>query len=175
MLLFLPPQLETMNGIRENGIKINDKVTLKGMILCGTCDMPAKASVLNMCQFNAFYGCPKCTQRGETVMTESGGNVRSFPFKPENPEGPSRTHIETVQHAKNVLESTKKEPICGIKGPSALLLLPSLCQQYCQRSCSGLYARSPTWSDETLFESLARQVPQERTFFHPLQCRKCRE
>eukprot|EP00111_Clytia_hemisphaerica_P012667 TCONS_00037261-protein len=46
MLLFLPPQLETMNDIRENGIKINDKVTLKGMILCGTCDMPAKASVL---------------------------------------------------------------------------------------------------------------------------------
>jgi len=27
-------------------------------------DTPAKATVLDMVQFNGFYGCPNCKQRG---------------------------------------------------------------------------------------------------------------
>ena len=62
MLTFLSPQMETLNDIKINGVKINDQVLIKGMVLCGTFDMPSKASVLNFLQFNAFYGCPKCLQ-----------------------------------------------------------------------------------------------------------------
>ena len=41
MLLFLPPQMESM--IKEFGVAINDYVIIKGLVLCGTCDLPAKA------------------------------------------------------------------------------------------------------------------------------------
>jgi len=123
MLTFLSPQMETLNDIKINGVEINDQVLIKGMVLCGTFDMPAKASVLNFLQFNAFYGCPKCLQEGETEKTDKGGNVRCFPFSPANPTGPCRTSSGTFDKAKKVISSSSKEPIYGVKGPSALMLL----------------------------------------------------
>ncbi len=32
-----------------------DLVLLRGFLLCGTCDLPAKAAVLNMIQFNGKF------------------------------------------------------------------------------------------------------------------------
>jgi hypothetical protein len=34
-------------------------------LLSVTCDLPAKALVLNSMQFNGFYGCAHCLQQGE--------------------------------------------------------------------------------------------------------------
>ena len=34
-------------------------------LLCTTCDLPAKAMLLNFVQFNGFYGCSRCLQKGE--------------------------------------------------------------------------------------------------------------
>ena len=33
-------------------------------VVCCTCDMVAKATLMNMQQFNGFYGCPVCLQPG---------------------------------------------------------------------------------------------------------------
>lgn len=35
------------------------------MLLCSTCDMPARALVMNMVQYNGFHGCSHCLQRGK--------------------------------------------------------------------------------------------------------------
>ena len=94
------------------------------MVLCGTFDMPAKESVPNFLQFNAFYGCPKCLQEGETEKTDINGNVRCFPFSSSNPTGPNRTTSGAFKKAKEVMSSSSKDPVCGDKGPSALMLLP---------------------------------------------------
>ena len=124
MLSFLSPQMETLNHLKVKGVRINEDICIRAMVLCGSCDLPAKASVLNFQPFNAFYGCPKCLQRGETVFTENSGNVRCFPFQESNPSGPLRTHHQTMKDAKSVLLSENKKPINGVKGPSALMLLP---------------------------------------------------
>ncbi|XP_066912244.1 uncharacterized protein [Clytia hemisphaerica] len=123
MLLFLPPQFETLREFSYFGIKINKDVTIKSMLLCGTFDMPAKASVLNFQQFNSFYGCPKCLQEGKTEKTNKNGNVRCFPFDKANPSGPPRTHSKTKEYAIEAINSSEAH-VKGVKGPSPLMLVP---------------------------------------------------
>ena len=33
-------------------------------LLCLTCDLPAKAAVLNCMQYNGYWGCTRCLQKG---------------------------------------------------------------------------------------------------------------
>uniref|UniRef100_A0ABD2XQ09 Uncharacterized protein n=1 Tax=Trichogramma kaykai TaxID=54128 RepID=A0ABD2XQ09_9HYME len=40
-------------------------VKVRGLIACGTCDLPAKALFLNIHQYNGKYGCPSCEIRTE--------------------------------------------------------------------------------------------------------------
>lgn len=37
------------------------------VLLCSTCDLPAKAMVMNFVQFNGFFGCSSCLQKGTHV------------------------------------------------------------------------------------------------------------
>ena len=41
----------------------------KVFLLCFTCDLPAKAAVLNVVQYNGFYGCCRCKQKGINTHT----------------------------------------------------------------------------------------------------------
>ena len=84
------------------------------MLLCGTCDLPAKCMVMNMTQFNGKYGCTKCKQEGEVVKTGKG-HTQVFPFDDLIDE-PKRNHNEFVQHGEEAFASSK--PIFGVKGPS---------------------------------------------------------
>lgn len=34
------------------------------LLLCSTCDLPARALIMNMIQFNGFFGCCHCLQKG---------------------------------------------------------------------------------------------------------------
>ena len=103
------------------------EVISRAVLICCTCDMPAKAQVLNVVQYNGFYGCPCCLQKGwhqaldcfllllvivsgETVRTGSRGRVHSFPYLSKDPVGPTRTDEETREHAKQAhLEGS---PVC---------------------------------------------------------------
>ena len=38
---------------------------IKAILLASTCDLPAKAAVLNFVQHNGFYGCSQCEQKGK--------------------------------------------------------------------------------------------------------------
>ncbi|KAG8171808.1 hypothetical protein JTE90_006165, partial [Oedothorax gibbosus] len=97
---------------------------VKEHILCGTCDLPAKCSILNMIQFNGSYGCAKCLQKGETYKEQGAtkarcGRVQVYPFE-ETIDKPHRTHMATMNHAKEACN--KKSVVFGIKGPSQLSL-----------------------------------------------------
>ena len=37
---------------------------LKAKLLIGVFDFPAKVSALNVVQYNGYYGCPYCTDKG---------------------------------------------------------------------------------------------------------------
>ena len=64
---------------------------LTAHVICCTCDLPAKALILNMIQFNGAYECGFCEQSGKSLRTENGGNVRVFPYQIESPKGEPRT------------------------------------------------------------------------------------
>ncbi len=47
-----------------------DPFTCRAALLGCTCDLPARAAVMNVVQFNGFYGCSHCLQEG-TCMCEN--------------------------------------------------------------------------------------------------------
>ena len=57
----------------------------------GTCDLPAKAMVFNMTQYNGYYGCTHCLQSGQQLATGERGTVHVYQYIHDNPTGPKRT------------------------------------------------------------------------------------
>lgn len=94
-------------GVRfrlPNGTFIN----VRGLIICGTCDLPAKAIFLNFKQYNSKYGCPKCTTRSE--------HINRVPVYHFSKSLDMRTSEETLKIADRV----RGKPISGVKGHSFL-------------------------------------------------------
>ena len=70
MLVFLKLFADDISNLHLEGIEVSspdvpNSFVYHAMLLCGTCDLPAKAIVHNMTQFNGYYGCSHCTQSGE--------------------------------------------------------------------------------------------------------------
>jgi hypothetical protein len=107
-------------GISVTSPDVTGPLQCRGIMLSGTCDMPAKAMALNMIGHNGFYGCPKCSQPGETYKTAKRGNIHVFPYIATNPHGPVRTSESVKCNAK---ESIKKPGtmVEGIRGPGSCL------------------------------------------------------
>jgi len=78
------------------GIDVPSQMSIHGITICVTCDLPAHALVQNMVQFNGIYGCTFCEQPGKTVTTAQGGNVHVYPYNHEDP-GDLAGHIKAVK------------------------------------------------------------------------------
>ena len=128
MMTFLQPFNESMSPLNSNGVEvfspdIKKSFTCRVMLLCGTCDLFAKAMVYNMMQFNGNYGCSHCLQSGEALALGVKGKVHVYPYIQGNPTGPGRTSDLQLQHSKKAV--IQNEPICGVKGPSWLSVIPN--------------------------------------------------
>lgn len=42
--------------------------TCKVVLIACTCDLPARAQVMNTVQFNGYYGCTFCRQKGSSYL-----------------------------------------------------------------------------------------------------------
>ncbi|CAG5075212.1 Protein of unknown function, partial [Cotesia congregata] len=85
-------------------------IKVRGMIICGTCDLPAKTCFLNMKGHNGIYGCCKCK-----IKSQKEGKTRVFPYEEQmNP----RATEETVQQGERAFETG--ESVEGVKGPTTL-------------------------------------------------------
>ncbi|XP_013380319.1 uncharacterized protein LOC106151541 [Lingula anatina] len=120
MSVYLEPFYESLKKLREEGISVNcehcaKSFVVKGILLCGTCDLPAKCLMMNMAQFNGRFGCPKCKQEGVVVKTGKG-HTRTFPFQENSIDGPKRSHEEFIEHGENAFTSSSS--VFGVKGPS---------------------------------------------------------
>ena len=118
MMTFLDPFIESFKTL-EKGIHVtlNDSgeaCTLRGFLISGTADLPAKCVVHNMTQFNGKYSCPACKQPGETA-TAGKGVSHIYPFNFEGPTEPRRSHAESIEFSETASQTSK--PIFGIKGP----------------------------------------------------------
>ena len=56
------------------------QVVIKGILIAGTFDLPARYLVSGSVQLNGKYGCAKYFQSGESFKTASGGNVWIYLF-----------------------------------------------------------------------------------------------
>lgn len=85
-------------------------ITLRSIILSGTCDLPAKALFLSLKQYNGNFGCPTCKIKG---IHEDHRHL--YPN-----EGPIilRTTQGTIDTAKKLTEVGSSEE--GVKGESPL-------------------------------------------------------
>lgn len=63
----LDPVVKNLDRLAIVGITLSTPSgikTIRGKLVLGIFDMPAKAAVLNMKQFNGAYGCPTCLHPG---------------------------------------------------------------------------------------------------------------
>ena len=74
----------------------------KALVLCTTCDLPAKAKVLNHTSFNGRFGCTVCKQKG-TVLEVGRGHSRVYRYL--QPPADIRTHGECYTSGVEALRS----------------------------------------------------------------------
>lgn len=103
--------LQLKNGIDFEIPGQDDPINVKGLVICGTCDLPAKALFLNMKQYNGYFRCQKLNQRGERI-----NSTQVFPYLKNTV---MRSENETLRRAARV----RRHPIFGVKGRSVLSLL----------------------------------------------------
>ena len=65
-----------------------------------------------------MFGCSKCIQPGFSFPTSAHGTVHVYPYCPEDPHGPPRSHTQHDLDAAQALH--QKTIINGVKGPSWL-------------------------------------------------------
>ena len=128
MSLFLKRICEALKNLCLFGMQVHSPhfsspFTSKIMLLSGTFDLPARASVLNMKQFNAFYACVKCTQPGKTYHSGPRAHSHVWPFIKSDPTGPKRTHQQFI--ANGIEASRSHNHIAGIVGITPLAMVHS--------------------------------------------------
>ena len=123
MRVFLKPIIAELATLERDGIEVQSPsipypFVSKVILLAGTCDLPAKCMILNTIQFNGMFGCSKCIQPGFSFSTSARGTVHVYPYCPEDPHGPARSHTQHDLDAAQAL--CQKTIINGVKGPSWL-------------------------------------------------------
>ena len=65
--LFLVSSTNFFEGVT---VSLPDKApfTCRVVLVACTCDLPARAQVMNVTQFNGYYGCAFCLQKGKLYM-----------------------------------------------------------------------------------------------------------
>lgn len=118
---FLAPFHTKMGDFYQNGHMFNrpngQPILVKGVVLCGTCDMPAKSTFLRIKQFNGYYSCPRCLQRGEQF---EGTTVHVYRY---TPNAPLRSNDSVEEHGRVAIASGFA--CYGVKGISLLYRMVS--------------------------------------------------
>lgn len=108
--------------ILKNGFSLRiDNRELKAIIAVTHCaaDLPAKAKMLNMVNFNAYYSCSFCLSKGDAVQNRDTktATVRHL-FRDNTPE--KRDSTITIQTMLDMSERNG-DAVSGIKGISPLV------------------------------------------------------
>ncbi|KAK3921762.1 Nuclear distribution protein PAC1 [Frankliniella fusca] len=114
----------------EKGIKVQfygdvSWHLIRGCVLCGTCDAPARALFMNMKIHSGFYSCPVCYLRGEKADNTS---PTVFPYEEGVKLRNLDDYYQEVKYAvdNKVLINTALQndnKCCGVKGPTLLSYL----------------------------------------------------
>lgn len=117
---FIGSFCKLMNDLYDTGIteKLNgEETTVKLKVICGIYDLPTKAAILNMTQYNGSDSCITCEEPGKTVK-QGKGTSRCFPYRETAEKYPNRNQAGV----KLAMErGTERNRIKGFKGTSPLL------------------------------------------------------
>lgn len=108
MTTFLKPIVEEINSLYTQGLVISTpdgKQTLLCVLLMCAVDLPARAIVLNMKQYNGMYGCSFCYDTGKTKI---GSPLHRF-WPPQSVTPALRTHQSVHENAIDA--TTTKLPV----------------------------------------------------------------
>ena len=76
MLTFLNPLVEKLNTFYETGIHVpgsgDGDITVRCMLFVATADLPARAALMNMKQFNGKCACRRELLMGNIIFTDVG-------------------------------------------------------------------------------------------------------
>ena len=124
MNLFFSPIVEKLKDIEYGKIFKIKKIDqlIKGYVLYGVFDKPARASVFNLIASNGYHSCLKCIQSGSTIKNKNGNSVHVFPYQKNDPSGPERTKLNYSDNLEQ-LQNNKNFKFLGIKGPTVLFQL----------------------------------------------------
>ncbi|XP_064457732.1 uncharacterized protein LOC135368420 [Ornithodoros turicata] len=90
--------------------------------VCCCVDSAARAALLNMKQFNGYFGCSWCLEEGTVV----DGVLR---YIPSRSPAPARTHRSLLNDMQEAFQ--RGVPSHGVKGPSPLIQLPGFNLVWC--------------------------------------------
>lgn len=110
----LMPVMDMMKNLLTVGITMHTPdgmKTIRGKLMVGVFDLPAKAIVLNTKQFNGQYGCSTCLHPGERLPN----GARVYPPQTNIQQ---RTNLSMIADAKAAEQSGCPEN--GVKGLSVL-------------------------------------------------------
>lgn len=118
--LFLDPFHTSLQEFEQVGHQLNvpdqeRPVLVKGKLLCGTCDLQAKAIFLRMKSYNAYFGCAKCKSRGIRIGV-GRTTVHAHGFNPNDMM--PRTNQEIDAYSRIAVQHNGS--CYGVKGPSLL-------------------------------------------------------
>lgn len=111
--IILSSVLEELQHLHTVGLDISTpdgRKQIRMKLLLTVCDLPAKAMVLNQKQYNGYYSCNFCLDKGISIS-------RRMVYLPTEAHIP-RTHAD-IQHCVQEAETTG-QTIYGIKGISIL-------------------------------------------------------
>lgn len=120
--LLLGTLLEEM-GTLAQGVEMEvpdvGNVPVRAMVLCGTCDSPARAMCLNIHTHSGFYSCSRCLIAGAKI-----DKTMVFPYYPYVPP---RTHENLQADGEVAKDLPPDDSIRGVKGPTVLTnLVPNV-------------------------------------------------
>lgn len=125
--LFLNPFRQFFQNFRTTGYQFRvpngPPITVKGILLCGTCDLQAKGYFLRTKLSNGYHGCSKCVSRGERAQAGPRSTVHVHRYiRPENIQLRNNAEVPALAAQKAF----------GYKGLSVLyLLMPSMIRGTC--------------------------------------------
>ncbi|KAK3913213.1 Halomucin [Frankliniella fusca] len=167
--IFLKPLKESLDKLSSDGynLKLPDRsvVNVKGKILCGTCDLPAKAKFMRMKQFNGASSCAKCLCAGMRYALDSKSGkkttIQVFPYVPNATE---RTHAQVQDCAARAVElrqaGDKDAAVHGVKGPSLLsFMLPDIVRSMGIDIMHGAFLGVAKWLVFLLFDAKFAKCP----------------
>ncbi|XP_035682344.1 uncharacterized protein LOC118419835 [Branchiostoma floridae] len=124
MTTFLKPLMITLDKIYRQGIEVkvssHRTEVVRGLLLLACADLPAKAKLVNMKQYNGKFGCNECEDPGKTI-----GRNHLHRIWPYTESMRLRSH-ESIKANVVATQYSDGLPVMGIIGASVFLRYPGL-------------------------------------------------